>query len=218
MRAKVNSAILAVLISIPIIIAKVKAEQPEANVRTPSPYEIDVMIAQNETETPTVEKIIKDTVKAPEIGTEEATEVLTEATFSGYDFIPLEEGLQVQIHSLCEQYEIAYNLVLSVIKTESEFKADVIGDNGDAIGLMQIQPKWWQGLADDNGLNIYEPIDNVHLGILILNMALDDNAGDLNKALKQYNSGNPNYAGNEYTTKVFGNYEWIEGELNGMDK
>lgn len=210
MRAKVNSAILAVLISIPIIIAKVKAEQPEPNVRTPSQQEIDVMIAQNEAETPTIEEIIKETVKVPEIATEEATE----ATFSGYDFIPLDKGLQVQIYSLCEQYEIAYNLVLSVIKTESNFQVDVIGDNGNSIGLMQIQPKWWQGLADTYALNFYEPIDNVHLGILILNQALNDNGGDLDKALKQYNSGNPNYAGNEYINKVFSNYEWIEGELN----
>lgn len=210
MRTKVNSAILAVLISIPIIIAKVKAEQPEANVRTPSPYEVDVMIAQNETETPTVEEVIKETVKVPEI----VTEVSTEAVFSGYDFIPLDEGLQVQIYDLCKEYEIAYELILSVIKTESEFQVDVIGDNGDAIGLMQIQPKWWQGFADTYGLNVYEPIDNVHLGIRILNKALNDNGGDLVKALKQYNSGNPNYAGTEYIDKVFGNYEWIEGELN----
>ena len=210
MRAKVNSAILAVLISIPIIIAKVKAEQPEPNVRTPSPYEVDVMIAQNETETPTVEEIIKETVKVPE----EATEKATEPIFSGYDFIPLDEGLQVEIYSLCKKYEIAYELILSVIKTESNFQVDVVGDNGNSIGLMQIQPKWWQGLADTYGLNIYEPIDNVHLGILILSKALNDNGGDLDKALKQYNSGNPDYAGNEYINKVFSNYEWIEGELN----
>lgn len=213
MRAKVNSAILAVLISIPIIIAKVKAEQPEANVRTPSPYEVDVMIAQNEAETPTVEEIIKETVKVPEI----VTEVATEPIFSGYDFIPLDERLQVEIYSLCEKYEIAYELILSVIKTESNFQADVIGDNGNSIGLMQIQPKWWQGLADTYALSIHEPIDNVHLGILILIQALNDNAGDLDKALKQYNSGNPNYAGNEYINKVYVNYEWIEGELN-VDK
>ena len=205
MRAKVNSAILAVLISIPIIIAKVKAEQPEPNVRTPSPYEVDVMIAQNEAETPTVEEIIKETVKVPEI----VTEVATEPIFSGYDFIPLDEGLQVEIYSLCKKYEIAYELILSVIKTESNFQADVIGDNGNSIGLMQIQPKWWQGLADTYALSIHEPIDNVHLGILILNQALNDNGGDLDKALKQYNSGNPNYAGNEYINKVFSNYEWI---------
>lgn len=212
MRAKVNSAILAVLISIPIIIAKVKAEQPEANVRTPSPYEVDVMIAQNctEAETPTIEEITRETVKVPEI----VTEATTEAVFSGYDFIPIDEGLQVEIYSLCKKYEIAYELILSVIKTESNFQVDVVGDNGNSIGLMQIQPKWWQGLADTYGLNIYEPIDNVHLGILILNKALNDNGGDLDKALKQYNSGNPNYAGNEYINKVFSNYEWIEGELN----
>lgn len=212
MKAKISGIILGVLISIPIIVAKIKSGQSEDNnVRELSGYEAEVLISQNctEAETPTIDEIVKETVKVPEIVTEAVTEVVTEPVFSGYDFIPLDKDLQVQIYDLCEQYEIAYELVLSVIKTESEFKVDIIGDNGDAIGLMQIQPKWWQGLADMHNLNVYEPIDNVHLGILILNIALNDNGGDLNKALKQYNSGNPNYAGNEYIDKVFGNYEWI---------
>lgn len=140
-----------------------------------------------------------------------------ETSFSGYDFIPLSADMQVQIYAICEEYEISYDLILAVIKTESEFQW-LIGDDGQAIGYMQIWPKWWQETADAAGLNINEPLDNVHLGIIILTDALDDNCGDLNKALKQYNSGNPHYHGNEYIDKVFENYEWIEGELNDADR
>ena len=140
-----------------------------------------------------------------------------ETSFSGYDFIPLSADMQVQIYAICEEYEISYGLILAVIKTESEFQW-LIGDDGQAIGYMQIWPKWWQETADAAGLNINEPLDNVHLGIIILTDALDDNCGDLNKALKQYNSGNPHYHGNEYIDKVFENYEWIEGELNDADR
>lgn len=140
-----------------------------------------------------------------------------ETSFSGYDFIPLSADMQVQIYAICEEYEISYDLILAVIKTESEFQW-LIGDDGQAIGYMQIWPKWWQKTADAAGLNINEPLDNVHLGIIILTGALDDNCGDLNKALKQYNSGNPHYHGNEYIDKVFENYEWIEGELNDADR
>ena len=140
-----------------------------------------------------------------------------ETSFSGYDFIPLSADMQVQIYAICEEYEISYGLIMAVIKTESEFQW-LIGDDGQAIGYMQIWPKWWQKTADAAGLNINEPLDNVHLGIIILTGALDDNCGDLNKALKQYNSGNPHYQGNEYIDKVFENYEWIEGELNDVDR
>ena len=140
-----------------------------------------------------------------------------ETSFSGYDFIPLSADMQVQIYAICEEYEISYDLIMAVIKTESEFQW-LIGDDGQAIGYMQIWPKWWQKTADAVGLNINEPLDNVHLGIIILTDALDDNCGDLNKALKQYNSGNPHYQGNEYIDKVFENYEWIEGELNDVDR
>ncbi len=144
--------------------------------------------------------------------TEPVTEMPTEAPFAGYDFIPLDVDIQVQIFTLCEQYEIAYELILAVIKTESEFQW-VIGDSGRSIGYMQIQPRWWQGTADAYGLNINDPVDNVHLGIIILLKGLNDNNGSLDKALKQYNSGNPNYPGNEYISKVYKNMEWILSNL-----
>lgn len=133
--------------------------------------------------------------------------------FGGYDFIPLDAELQTHIYELCAEYEIAYGLIISVIKTESEFQW-AIGDNGQAIGYMQIWPHWWQDTADTYGLDIYNPNDNVHLGIIILKQALADNGGDLDKALKQYNSGNPNSESNRYVNKVYENYEWFKEELS----
>ena len=153
-----------------------------------------------------------ETQPATEEMTEPVTEMPTEAPFAGYDFIPLDVDIQTQIFTLCEQYEIAYELILAVIKTESEFQW-VIGDGGRSIGYMQIQPRWWQGTADAYGLNINDPVDNVHLGIIVLLKGLNDNNGSLDKALKQYNSGNPNYPGNEYINKVYTNMEWILSNL-----
>jgi hypothetical protein len=144
--------------------------------------------------------------------TEPVTEAPTEAPFTGYEFIPLDADIQVQIFTLCEQYEIAYELILAVIKTESEFQW-VTGDGGKSIGYMQIQPRWWQATADSHGLDINDPVDNVHLGIIILLKGLSDNNGSLDKALKQYNSGNPNYPGNEYINKVYKNMDWILSNL-----
>lgn len=175
---------------------------------------------QEETETTLymeeIESISQTTVYVDE--TETVSETIVEVTesepqvFNGYDFIPLDAELQAHIYELCAEYDIAYGLIVSVIKTESEFQWTT-GDNGQAIGYMQIWPYWWQDTADVYGLDIYNPADNVHLGIIILTDALDDNGGDLNKALKQYNSGNPNSESNHYVDKVYQNYKWYEEAL-----
>lgn len=211
---------LAVIISIPVCIAAYRSQTAKHYISPDvKAANIEAEIAKIEAKTEPMVQLTIENEKVPEIGTEEATEGTKEdyyktTPFVPYDFIPLDAELQVNIYTICKEYEIAYDLILAVIKTESEFRW-VTGDNGQAVGYMQIWPYWWQGTADKYGLDINNPADNVHLGIIILTDALDDNAGDLNKALKQYNSGNPNYPGNEYIEKVFANYEWIlskEGE------
>lgn len=123
-----------------------------------------------------------------------------------YD-IPLSDELQHGVFALAKKYELSYELVLAVIMTESSGRPDTSGDNGDAIGLMQIQPKWYGELISETGLNVGEPIENVELGIIILLGFLKENDGSIDRALKQYNSGNPDYEGNEYIEKV---HEWLD--------
>ena len=135
-----------------------------------------------QTETFTTVEKLQSVSKTPET----STECVTTPAFEGYDFIPLDKSLQIEIYNLCEEYSISYELIISVIATESNFNVSAIGDNGDAIGLMQIQPRWWQELADSEGLDVYNPTDNVELGIIILVNAIKDNEGELIKALKQY--------------------------------
>ena len=146
-----------------------------------------------------------------EIETEIETEVETESQFAGYNFIPLSNDVQCEIYALCENYQISYELTLAVIKTESEFQLDAIGDNGQAIGPCQIWPMWWQSVADEHSLNIYDPIDNIELMMIILNGHLEVCEDDMQKALQMYNTGKPN--GNIYSDKVFTNYHWIMGEI-----
>lgn len=119
-----------------------------------------------------------------------------------YYTVPLDADMQEYIHRVAGNYGIEYKLVLAVIMTESSGNPDAIGDGGQAIGLMQIQPRWWQELIDYWKLDIYQPEDNVRLGVMILSECLLENGGDVRRALKQYNSGNPDYSSDTYYEKV----------------
>lgn len=196
------NTIAGVLVAIPIIIAKIKlANATDPTVRPVTEAEVESIIAHNN-EPETITEI--ETVEINLIG----------CTPFEYDFIPLDRELQEEIMAICTEHEIAYDLILAIMKTESEFIWST-GDNGDSIGYMQIQPRWWQPTADFHGLDLYKPIDNVHAGIIIIDNLLESNGGALDRALKQYNSGNPDYPGNEYTDKVYSNYEWIIEQKEG---
>lgn len=121
--------------------------------------------------------------------------------------IPLSPELQNSVRELADKYELSYELVLAVIMTESSGRADTVGDGGASVGLMQIQPKWYGELIAETGLSVDKPVENVELGIRILCGFMDENDGNLDKALKQYNSGNPDFPDNGYIEKV---YEWLD--------
>lgn len=160
-------------------------------------YEIETFSTQNETL-----KHENETFH-PEMITVDETQVAPVQPI--YD-IPLPAELQHGIRELADRYEVSFELVLAVIMTESSGKVDTIGDGGASVGLMQIQPKWYGDLITDTGLSVDKPIENVELGIRILLGFIEENNGSLDRALKQYNSGSPDYEGNEYIEQV---YEWL---------
>jgi soluble lytic murein transglycosylase-like protein len=160
-------------------------------------YEFETLSAQNETP-----KHENETFH-PKMITVDETQVAPVQPI--YD-IPLSAELQHDIRELAEHYEISLELVLAVIMTESSGKVDTIGDGGASVGLMQIQPRWYGELITESGLSVDKPIENVELGIRILLEFIEENNGSLDRALKQYNSGSPDYEGNEYIEQV---YEWL---------
>jgi soluble lytic murein transglycosylase-like protein len=84
-------------------------------------------------------------------------------------------------------------LVLSVIQVESNFRKYAVSRAG-ARGYMQVMPFWVRliGREDDN---LFHLRTNLRFGCVILRHYLDQENGDLYRALGRYNGslGNPGY-------------------------
>ena len=93
------------------------------------------------------------------------------------------------------------NIVKAIIKEESGGNPSAIGDNGESIGLMQIQPKHHQKRMEELGIvSLFDPQENVILGCAILS-DLYDKYGNYEDALSVYNSGNT-VDGRDYAERI----------------
>ena len=134
--------------------------------------------------TATVEEVTAGTVA--EATTEEQT---TEEIIQLYD-VPLDAKLQLYIMDLCEEANISAALVIAVIERESNFNASAVGDSGNSLGLMQIQPKWHQWRMDElGGSDWFNPYNNVAVGVHILAGLFDTYGDDVYLVLMAYNGG-----------------------------
>lgn len=124
---------------------------------------------------------------------EQATAVIAEMageeTATGSTRIALDESVQLYIIELCKEKHISPALVMAMIERESRCNIDIIGDNGNSLGLMQIQPKWHQERMDRLGCtDLLNPYQNVTVGIDIL-LELYSKNEDTAWVLMAYNGG-----------------------------
>lgn len=104
--------------------------------------------------------------------------------------VPLEAELQLHIIQTCEEHHIDPAIAMAMIWRESGFRADAVGDNGNAFGLMQIWPYWHGGRMERLGCtDLLDPYQNVVVGIDYLAENIDHYDGDVAKALVAYNQG-----------------------------
>jgi soluble lytic murein transglycosylase-like protein len=110
------------------------------------------------------------------------------------------------VHLEARRAELAPELILAVIETESNFDHYAISVAG-AIGLMQIMPFWLEeiGRPEDNLLHIHT---NLRYGCTILKFYLEKEDGDLRRALGRYNGSlgkrkYPNKVIDKLTSKWF---------------
>lgn len=121
--------------------------------------------------------------------------------------VPLDGETQALLRSACEEAGITYELALAVIRQETDFR-NIVGDNGDSIGYMQIQPRWHEERMELLGVtDLADPYSNFRVGCDFLAELLGKYT--LEDALTAYNSGKPGKS--EYATSVIG----YMGEYNG---
>ena len=112
---------------------------------------------------------------------------------------------------MCEHYDLNYNLVKSVISTESGWQYNAKSSAG-AIGLMQVLPSTAKSEFNTPKQDLFDPYVNVTVGIKYLSK-LDSHFDDLESTLTAYSHGptatkkySPTYVNNNfYVKRVFKN-------------
>ena len=119
-----------------------------------------------------------------------------------YD-VPLDADLQLHIIEQAEAHGIDPAIVFAMAWRESRYNPDAIGDDGNSLGLLQVQPYWhWDRMERLDCPDLFDPFQNVTVAVDYLAEKLDCHGGDIAKALTAYNKGHfPGYV-TEYAESV----------------
>ena len=97
--------------------------------------------------------------------------------------------IQAYTYYVCKQYGVRYDLVVALIEKESGYKFDKVGDDGHAIGYMQIYEECHRDRMERlNVTDLTNPYQNVLVGIDYLS-ELIERYGTIQDALAAYNYG-----------------------------
>ena len=121
-----------------------------------------------------------------------ADNIIEAESESEIDIYPvnLDADLQRYIIETCEEYMINPSIIIAMCFYESSFNADAIGDNGEGMGLMGINPRWcWPEMEKLNCPDMRDPYQNVTVGIDICAQKLAKYDGNTEMALMSYNAG-----------------------------
>lgn len=181
MNRKMKGDIVRAIIGVSLGVIIIAGGSSQINV-TPAVVKTSNIAKQEESTTANIEVVTVETVAEPT--TEEQTTAI-----QLFD-VPLDADLQLYIMDLCDEANIAPSLVMAIIERESNFDASAVGDNGDSLGLMQIQPKWHQWRMDKLGSGDWlNPYDNVAVGVHILSELFHTYGDDIYMVLMAYNGG-----------------------------
>ena len=80
--------------------------------------------------------------------------------------VSLDPEVQNSIWEVCHEDPRLFATVMGIANKESRFKADAIGDSGNSLGLMQVQPRWHQERMDRLGAtDLMDPVQNARVAV-----------------------------------------------------
>lgn len=170
-----------------------------------------VTVAMIATEQLGVNLIPADTATATALGRQRKIARLSGHIQSRYQ-IPDYKAQQIvaaAVHS-GETHQVEPELILAVIAVESMFRERAISRVG-ARGLMQVMPGSHSGKVREIGGRqaLFDPDKNIHTGAWILADYLDDQSGNLRRALLRYN-GSLHLRRSAYPEKVMRVYRDLQ--------
>ena len=115
--------------------------------------------------------------------------------------------LLIYIHGLSHEYHVPFDLVKSVIHTESSWNHKAVSTSG-AIGLMQVKPSTAMSEFKTPEQDLYDPYVNVTVGIMYLSELYHNSGDDWHYALTSYSHGPT--ATKRYTTNYVYNNFYID--------
>lgn len=102
---------------------------------------------------------------------------------------PFGEDLQNYTIKVCEEYGVDPALIFAIIEKESGFNVHAVGDYGNSLGLMQIQPRWNQDrMARLNCWDLMDPYQNILTGVDLVSELQETNYSE-EGVLMSYNGG-----------------------------
>ena len=115
--------------------------------------------------------------------------------------VKIEEVQEVSIYERYgKQYGISPKLLKAIAKVESGEQPSMVGDDGESVGLFQIQPKWHAQRLKE-GESLINPEVNTRIACEILT-ELMDKYGTLDEVLTAYNCGHDT-GSREYANRVY---------------
>lgn len=109
------------------------------------------------------------------------------------------------IQNASAKYNIPTDLILGVIKAESDFNPNSVSYAG-AMGLMQLMP---ENCAEDGVTNPFDPAQNIEAGTAEISRFLDKYNGDLKLALAAYNTGPGNLSKRNVVSSQSAEYQTV---------
>lgn len=139
---------------------------------------------------------VKEVVSPKKLEASTETVLNEISTSVQYEFIEclevdLPRELQQKIYEFAYANDISPFLIFAIAERESNYKSDLIGDNGRAVGMMQIHIRYCESIMKELGIPDYgasEPYNNACIAVKILKNYFEKN-DDVYWVLMAYNGG-----------------------------